>query len=63
MLTIASPPVIQPTQASARFNSFSDIPPEPIRTPMVMKKGTAISEKELIPLTICWVRVASGSFM
>ena len=53
MFTIASPPVIQPTQASARLRSFSEIPPVPIRTPMVMKKGTAMREKEEIPLTIC----------
>ena len=30
-------------------------------TPMVMKKGTAISEKELMPLTICMQTVVSGS--
>ena len=60
MFTIARPPVIQPTQASARFRSFSEIPPEPIRTPIVIKNGTAIREKELMPLTICWLRVARG---
>ncbi len=52
ILTMASPPVIQPTNESARSSSFSEMPP-PIRTPMVMKNGTAISEKELMPLTIC----------
>ncbi len=57
MFTMARPPVIQPTQASARSSSFSEIPPEPIRTPIVMKNGTAIREKELIPLTILWQRI------
>ena len=60
MLTIARPPVIQPTQASARSSSFSEIPPKPIKTPIVMKNGTAINENEEIPLTICCGRVASG---
>ena len=48
MLTIAMPPRIQPTQASASAISFSEIPPEPMRQPMVMKKGTAIRLKELM---------------
>jgi molecular chaperone DnaK (HSP70) len=29
------------------------------RMPMVIKKGTAIREKELMPLTICWQRLLS----
>ena len=33
------------------------MPPVPIRTPMVMKKGTAIREKDQMPLTICCGRV------
>ena len=53
MLTIAIPPVIQPTQALAKAISFSDIPPLPIRHPIVIKNGTAIILNELIPLTIC----------
>ena len=53
MLTIAIPPRIQPTQALARAISFSEIPPLPIRQPIVMKNGTAIKLKELIPFTIC----------
>ena len=52
MLTMAMPPRIQPTQASARAMSFSEMPPEPMSTPMVMKKGTAIRLKEEMPLTI-----------
>jgi len=52
MLTMAMPPRIQPTQASARAISFSEMPPEPISTPMVMKKGTAIRLKDEMPLTI-----------
>jgi hypothetical protein len=52
-LTIASPPRIQPTNAFARSMSFSEIPPEPISTPIVIKNGTAMRLKELIPLTIC----------
>ena len=49
------------TQAFAKAISFSEIPPEPIRHPMVMKKGTAIKLKELIPFTICWQIVVRGS--
>ena len=52
MLTIAMPPRIQPTQASARAISFSEMPPLPMRTPIVMKKGTAIRLKDEMPLTI-----------
>ena len=40
MLTMAIPPVIHPTQASARAMSFSDMPPDPISTPIVIKNGT-----------------------
>jgi len=57
MLTMAMPPRIQPTQALASAISFSLMPPEPMRTPMVMKKGTAIRLNEEMPLTICWHRV------
>ena len=32
---------------------LGEIPPDPIRIPIVMKKGTAIREKELMPFTIC----------
>ena len=60
MFTIASPPVIHPTQASARFSNLLEIPPDPISTPMVMKNGTAIKEKELIPFIICWGSVLRG---
>ena len=49
---MANPPRIHPTQAFARAISLSEIPPLPISTPMVMKKGTAIREKELMPFTI-----------
>jgi len=52
-LTMASPPRIQPTQASARAINLLEMPPEPISMPMVIKKGTAMRLKELIPLTIC----------
>ena len=52
MLTMAIPPRIQPTQASASAISFSEMPPEPMSTPMVMKNGTAIRLKEEMPLTI-----------
>ena len=51
------PPRIQPTHALASAISFSEIPPEPIRHPMVIKKGTAIRLKELMPFTICWQMV------
>ena len=52
MFTMAMPPVIQPTSELARSISFSDMPPLPIRQPIVMKNGTAIREKELMPFTI-----------
>ena len=58
---MAMPPRIHPTQALASAISFSDIPPEPIRQPMTMKKGTAIRLKVLMPFTICWQMVARGS--
>ena len=53
MLTMARPPRIQPTRLFARAINLSDMPPVPIKTPMVMKKGTAISEKDHTPRTIC----------
>ena len=53
IFTIAIPPRIQPTQAFASAISFSEIPPLPIKQPIVIKKGTAISENDDIPLTIC----------
>jgi hypothetical protein len=31
-----------------------------MRTPIVIKNGTAIRLKELIPLTICWAIIARG---
>ena len=60
MFTIANPPRIQPTNEFARAISLSDMPPVPIRTPMVMKNGTAIREKDHTPFTICWEIVCSG---
>jgi hypothetical protein len=36
----------------ARAISFWEIPPDPINTPIVIKKGTAIRENELMPFTI-----------
>jgi hypothetical protein len=59
MFTMAIPPRIHPTQELASAISFSDIPPLPIRIPIVIKNGTAMREKELIPLTICWQRLLS----
>ena len=53
IFTIAIPPRIQPTQAFASAISFSEIPPLPIKQPIVIKNGTAISENDDIPLTIC----------
>ena len=52
MFTMARPPRIQPTQALARAMSLSEMPPLPMSTPMVMKKGTAIRGKEEMPFTI-----------
>ena len=53
MFTIARPPRIHPTREFAKAISLSEMPPVPIRTPIVMKKGTAISEKDHTPFTIC----------
>ena len=53
MFTIARPPRIQPTRLLASAISLSDMPPEPISTPIVMKKGTAIRLKDQTPFTIC----------
>ena len=53
MLTIESPPRIQPTNELARAISFSEIPPDPIKTPIVIKNGTAIKLNDQTPLIIC----------
>ena len=53
MFTIARPPRIQPTSELASAISLSEMPPVPIRTPIVIKKGTAIREKDQTPFTIC----------
>ena len=60
MFTIANPPRIQPTREFASAISLSDIPPVPIKTPMVMKNGTAINENDHTPFTICCEMVCSG---
>ena len=57
MFTWARPPRIHPTREFASAISFSDIPPDPISTPMVMKNGTAIREKDQTPRTICMGRI------
>ena len=54
MFTMARPPRIQPTSELASAISLSDMPPVPISTPIVMKNGTAIREKDQTPFTICW---------
>ena len=54
ILTWARPPRIQPTRELASAISLSDMPPDPINTPIVIKKGTAIRENDHTPLTICW---------
>ena len=46
------PPGIQPTSSLAVSKSFSVILPAFIRLPARMNRGTAISKKESIPLTI-----------
>ena len=60
MFTMASPPRIHPTREFARAMSLSEMPPVPIRTPMVMKNGTAIRLKDQTPFTICWGSVTSA---
>src|SRR5690554_1455340 len=53
IFTIARPPRIQPI---IRFESFirrSEIPPWPIISPAIIKKGIAIRENEFTPFTIC----------
>ena len=57
MFTWASPPRIHPTILFASAISFSEIPPEPISTPIVIKNGTAIRLKDHTPRTICIGRI------
>ena len=59
MFTIARPPRIQPTRELASAISFSEMPPEPISTPIVIKNGTAIRLNDHTPRTICMGRTLS----
>ena len=52
MDTAARPPDIHPTRASAKFTILLEIPPESIRAPASIKRGTAIRGKESTALTI-----------
>ena len=38
------------------------MPPADIMSPIRIKNGTAIREKEFKPLTDCWATVISGTF-
>ena len=55
ILVWARPPGIKPTNSLAKLISFWAIPPEFIRTPHKMKKGTAINEKLSTPVIIFWL--------
>ena len=52
-------PVVIIMTAISGALSFSDMPPEPISTPIVIKKGTAIRLNDHTPRTICIGRTLS----
>ena len=54
------PPGIQPTQASAKSNSFSATWPRSISTPTKMNSGTATSRKEFIAENMLCARRSIG---
>ena len=54
------PPGIQPTSSLAVSKIFSVILPAFIRLPARMNRGTAISRKESMPLTIFWPMTTKG---
>ena len=65
ILVWARPPGIKPTNSLAKLISFWAIPPEFIRTPHKIKKGTAIKEKLSTPVIIFWLatKVAKSKSM
>jgi len=58
VVTIASPPVINPTIAPARLRSLRETPPELMRFPANMKKGMAKSGNESTPANAFWVIIS-----
>jgi hypothetical protein len=61
--TNAKPPVINPTKAFAKFTNFLVTPPEDIKEPASIKKGTAINEKESTAVNILWATTIKGIFI
>lgn len=59
-VTIAKPPVINPTRLSAKLTSLREIPPLHIKAPARMKKGIASRGKESSPVTDFCARIIIG---
>ncbi len=57
---MARPPLILPTKTLAISIIFRAIPPWPMISPAMMKKGIARREKERTPWTICWTIAMRG---
>jgi hypothetical protein len=60
--TWASPPVRDPTMDWAKFTSLRVTPPADMKAPASMKKGTAMKEKESIPMYIICATITWGRF-
>jgi len=60
--TWARPPVRDPTMDWAKFTNLRVTPPADMKAPASMKKGTAINEKESIPIYIIWATITWGRF-
>jgi len=61
--TIANPPVIREKKIFTNWTSFFDRPPAVMRFPARIKKGIAISGKELIPVNMVWATITRGVCM
>ena len=59
-VTIASPPVMNPTKASARLTSLREIPPPHISAPARIKNGIASNGKESRPVTDFCASISNG---
>ena len=61
--TRASPPARAPTRAFAKSTSRFVTPPEDMKEPASMKKGTAMKEKESMEVNMRWATTTRGTFM
>ena len=59
-VTIAKPPVINPTRLSAKLTNLREIPPLHIKAPARMKNGMASRGKESSPVTDFCARIIIG---